>query len=108
MAQSSCDILSLHMIGELSAEEKNTQKQPGPLVGEHFLSSPWYTDIIFVLQHLQAPQGMDRTRAIFLKKKASSVFVLEGKLYWKEPGGVLLNYVDEKEEKMLIEEFHAG
>lgn len=55
MAQSSCDILSLHMIGELSAKEKNPQKQPGPPVGEAFLSSPWYTDITFVLQHLQGP-----------------------------------------------------
>ena len=52
MDQSNCDALSLHMIIELLIEEKNPQGQLGPLVGEHFLSSPWYTDIIFVLQHL--------------------------------------------------------
>ena len=50
---------------------------------------------------------MDRTRARFLKQKASRFCVLEGKLYWKEPGGVLLNCVDEQEEKRLIEEFHT-
>ena len=52
MTQSNYDALSLHMIVELSAEEQNPQGQPGPPVGEHFLSSPWYIDIIFVLQHL--------------------------------------------------------
>ena len=61
-----------------------------------------------MLQHLQAPQGMDRTRARFLKNKTSRFCILNGKLYWKEPGGVLLNYVNEQEEKKLIEEFHAG
>ena len=50
---------------------------------------------------------MDRTRARFLKQKASRFCILEGKLYWKEPGGVLLNCVDEQEEKRLIEEFHT-
>ena len=28
-------------------------------------------------------------------------------MYWKELGGVLLNCVDEQEEKRLIEEFHT-
>ena len=65
------------------------------------------TDIIFVLQHFQSPQGTDKERARFLKQKASRFCILEGKLYWKEPEGMLLNCVDEQEEKRLIEEFHA-
>ena len=85
MAQYNCDSLNLHMIVELSAEEKNPHGQLGPPIADHFLSSPWYTNIIFVLQHLQAPQGMENTRSIFLKKKASRFCILEGKLYWKEP-----------------------
>ena len=69
MAQSNCDALILHMIVELSAEEQNPQGKPGSPLGEHFLSSSWYTDIIFVLQHLQEPLGMDKIRDIFLKQK---------------------------------------
>ena len=61
-----------------------------------------------MLQHLQAPQGMDKTMAKFLKQKATMFCILNGKLYWKEPRGVLLNYVNEQEENKLIEEFHAG
>ena len=96
------------MIVDLSTEEKNPQGQPSPPVGEHFLSSLWYTDAIFMLQHLYAPRGMDRTREKFLKKKESRFCILDGKLYWKELGGVLMNCVEEKEEKRLIKEFHVG
>ena len=52
MAQSNYDALILHMIIELSAEEQNPQNKPGPPVGDHFLSSPWYIDVIFIPQHL--------------------------------------------------------
>ena len=67
MAQSNYDTLILHIIVELTTKEKNPKEQPYPQVNKHFLSSPWYKDIIFVLQHLQALHGMDRTRARFLK-----------------------------------------
>ena len=40
--QSNGDALSLHMIVELSAEDKNPQGQPSPPIDENFLSSPWY------------------------------------------------------------------
>ena len=76
-------------------------------MAEHFLSSPWYFDIIFVLQHLQAPQGMDRKRARFLKKE-TRFYILNEKLYWKEPGGVLPNSVDEQEAKKLVNNFMQG
>ena len=51
---------------------------------------------------------MDKTRERFLKQKATRFFILNEKLYWKEPRGVLLNCVDEQEAKKLIEEFHSG
>ena len=95
MAQSKWDALILHMIAELLAEDKNPQGQPGPPVGDHSLSSQWYTDIIFVLQHLQGPQSMDKTRAKFLKQTEMRFCILNEKLYWKEPRWFLLNYVDE-------------
>ena len=47
-------------------------------------------------------------RDIFLKQKASRICILEGILYWNKKGGVLLNCVDKKEAKILIEKFHAG
>ena len=45
---------------------------------------------------------MDKTRARFLKQKATRFFILNEKLYWEEAGGVLLNCVDEHEAKKFI------
>jgi len=36
------------MVAELSAEEKNPEEQPNLQVIDYFISSPWYTDIIYV------------------------------------------------------------
>ena len=49
---------------------------------------------------------MDKTRSRFLKKKATRFCILNKKLYWKETVGILLNCMDEHEDKKLIEEFH--
>ena len=95
MAQCNYDALILHIIVELAVEEKNPKVQPDLQVAKHFLSLSWYNDIIFVLKHLKAPQGLDRTMTIFLKQKASRFCILEGKLYWKELGRLLLNCVYE-------------
>ena len=51
---------------------------------------------------------MDITRGGFIKQKATRFCILKGKLYWKELRGMLLNCVNEPEEKNLIEEFHVG
>ena len=70
MAQYNRDCLSLHMIVELSTEDQNPKGHLQPPVDEHFLPSPWYYDILFMLPNLQAPQHMDKMRSIFLKKKS--------------------------------------
>jgi hypothetical protein len=52
-----------------------------PSVREVFLNYPWYADLIFVLQNLQAPPGLTKTKARFLKLKALKFCILEGNLY---------------------------
>ena len=96
------------MIAHLTNEEQNAGGQLIPQVAEHFLSSPWYRDIIYVLENLQAPQGIERTKARFLKQKAAKFYILNGNLYWKEPGGILLSCIIEEEAKRLMKEFHTG
>jgi len=66
---------------------------------EMFVFSPWYSDIIYVLQNLSAPPGMARNKAITLKLKAAKFCILNSALYWKDPGGVLLNCLAEEEAK---------
>jgi hypothetical protein len=54
-----------------------------PSVGEVFLNSPWYADLIFVLQNLEAPPGLTKTKARFFEVESLEIlysrrqFVLE-------------------------------
>jgi hypothetical protein len=73
-----------------------------PSVKEVFLNSPWYAELIFFLHNLQAPPGLTKTKARFLKLKALKFFILEGNLYWKDPGGILLNYFLKDEDDTSI------
>jgi hypothetical protein len=79
-----------------------------PNVKEVFLKSPWYTYLIFVLHNLQAPPGLTKNKARFLKMKELKFCILEGNLYWKDPGGILLNCLLKDEFDKVLQEFHAG
>ena len=67
MAQLNSDTHIISMIAHLTNEEQNAGERLIAQVAEHFLSSPWYCDITYVLKNLQAPQGIERTKARFLK-----------------------------------------
>ena len=73
-----------------------------------FVASPWYSDIVYVLQHLQAPEGLSKSRARSIKLKAAKFCILNQYLYWKDPGGVLLNCLSENEAQHTVKEFHNG
>ena len=73
-----------------------------------FALSPWYSDIIFVLKNLSPPPGMTRNKARTLKLKATKFCILNSALYWKDPGGILLNCLVEKEAKKVMEDCHQG
>jgi hypothetical protein len=79
-----------------------------PNVKEVFLNSLWYANLIFVLHNLQAPPSLTKTKAIFLKLKALKFCILDGNLYWKDPGGILLNFFLKDEVDKLLKDFHAG
>jgi hypothetical protein len=105
MAQSNCDVLGINFIADLST---NSEEETVPQVSQKFLDSPWYADIIYVLRNLQAPPELRKTKAIFLKLKATKFCILDHSLYWKDPGGILLNCLLEEEVKKYIKEFHKG
>ena len=55
-----------------------------------FTTSPWYSDIVHVLQNLQALAGLNKTRVRSVKLKAAKFYILNQYLYWKDPGGCYL------------------
>ena len=87
MAESNFNALDINFIAQIDDQEEMAT----PLINEAFLDSPWYSDIIFVLTNLQAPPGLTRTKARFIKMKAMRYCILDNMLYWKEQSGILLH-----------------
>eukprot|EP00253_Pinus_taeda_P020827 PITA_20827 len=77
-------------------------------VSEMFSLSPWYSDIIYVLKNLSPLPDMTRNKVRTLKLKAAKFCILNTALYWKDPGGVLLNCLVEREAKKVMEDCHQG
>ena len=98
MDESNCNALDINFIAQIDDQEEMVT----PMISEAFLDSPWYSDIIFVLTNLQAPPGLSRTKARFLKIKAMRFCLLDNVLFWKEHSGILLNcLLKAKSDKIL-------
>jgi hypothetical protein len=105
MVQSNFDVLGFNFIVDLL---ENPQEETVLQVSQKFIDSPWSIDIIYVLRNLQAPPGLRKTKSIFLKLKVAKFFIMYNYLYWKDPGGILLNCLLEEDTKRAIKEFHKG
>lgn len=105
MTQYSYDALEINMM-EIDSTSVIVSNQLE--VCPDFLASIWYKDIIYVLQNLQAPEGLSKTQARSLKLKPAKFCIIDRYLYWKDLGGVLLNCSLEDEAKEKIDEFHKG
>ena len=71
-----------------------------------FTTSPWCSNIIHVLQNLQSLAGLSKIRERSVQLKAAKFCILNHYLYWKDPGGVLLNFLLENEAQHIVKEFH--
>ena len=60
------------------------------------------------MQNLQFPPDMERSQYRSLKLKSLKYCILQSKLYWKDPGGILLNCINEQQMPEIIDEFHRG
>lgn len=78
-----------------------------PQISEPFTDSPWYVDITFVLLNLQAPPGLTRTKARFLKMKSLKYCIIDNALFWKDNGDIILNGLMKYEADKITHEFHA-
>ena len=103
MAQLNYEALGTNFFGEFSGVFSQ-----GEMIEVHpyFLASSWYKDLIYVLQKLQDLPGLSKTKAIFIKLKDEKNCIINEYLYWKDPRGVLLNCLLEKEAKKKIQDFH--
>lgn len=105
MAESNLHALDINLITAMSEDEDDDSLIQ---VSEMFLQAPWYSDIVYVLQHLSPPLGMSRSKGISLKLKSAKFCILNNAFYWKDPGGVLLNCLVEDEAQQVMRDFHKG
>lgn len=105
MDETNLQILDINLIAAMFDED---EENPSIKVSEMFLSSPWYADILYVLQHLSSPPGMPRNISRTLKFKATKFCILDSALFWKDPGGMLLNCLVEDEAQRVVQDFHRG
>ena len=103
MIDSNCESLQLNFLSNHS-----NQLDIGVRVLPEFAMSPWYYDIVYVLQNLQAPIGLSKTRVRTVKLKDAKYCIMNQYLHWKDPGGVFLNFLMENEAKQTVNEFHKG
>jgi len=105
MAETNLHVLDINLMAAMSDEdEENSAQQASDI----FISSLWYSDIVYVLQNFSSPPGMPRNKNRTLKLKAAKFCILKSALYWKDPGGILLNCLVEEEAKKVVEDFHRG
>eukprot|EP00253_Pinus_taeda_P018507 PITA_18507 len=100
MAELNLHALDINLIAAMSDDEDG-----GTLIQvlEMFLNSLWYSDIVYVLQHLSPPLGMSRSKGRSLKLKSAKFYILDSSLYWKDLGGVLFNCLVEDEAPQFLE-----
>jgi hypothetical protein len=77
----------------------------GPQVISTFEDCSWYKDIIFFLQNLHPPSGMERNKVRSLKLKSIKYFFVDQILYWKDPLGVFLRCLDPQEAEKIMSNF---
>lgn len=70
--------------------------------------SSWYKVIVYFLQNLQCPPELDKSKSRDLKLKAIKYCIINQFIFWKDPAGILLNYVNEDEAKRIMTEMHKG
>ena len=97
LTYSNCESLQLNFV-----PSQFHQLDTGAEVMIDFTTSPWYSDIVHVLQNLQAPAGLSKTRERSVKLKAAKFCIINQYLYWKDPGGVLLNFLLENEAQHTV------
>ena len=93
---------------EKAAEESEGKQDIGMKIRYKFLCSEWYKHIIHYLCFLSSPHSLDRTKYRALKIKAQPYVIVEGRLYWKDPAGILLLCLTEEKFTETIKDYHEG
>jgi hypothetical protein len=108
LAEANCQALRISFINEFSGIPQSWLSEMDPRREPPLARSPWYKDVIYFLQELRPPDGLQRNKARAMKLKAVRYCLIDQVLYWKDPLGVLLKCMSPQEAEMIMAEFHSG
>jgi len=110
LTEQNCEAMGVSLEASISDQPAEEVIPNGDILDplSELSESDWYRDILHYLQHLQFPDRMDRSQARSLRLKAMEYYILDGRLYWKDPGGILLTCITEEKTGEIIDEFHRG
>jgi hypothetical protein len=92
LVESNCKALGINFVNE-QAKSSNESSQGASSLA----ACPWYKDILYFLQELRPPDGMERSKARDLNLRAVRYCLIDQNLYWKDSLGVFLRCLDPQE-----------
>jgi hypothetical protein len=106
LAKENCQDLGVSFINECLGIKQDRLSEIDPQREPPLDRCPWYKDVIYFLQELRPPDGLQRNKAKALNLKSVRYCLIDQFLYWKDPLGFLLKCVDPQEADRIMVEFH--
>jgi hypothetical protein len=106
LAEENCKSLGVSFINECSENQHHQLSNADPQAEPPLARCLWYKDVIYFLQELWPPDGLQRNKARALNLKAVKYYLVDRFLYWKDPLGVILKCMNPQEAQRIIVEFH--
>jgi hypothetical protein len=103
LVESNCRALGINFINEQDGSSNRSSQNVLPLA-----ACAWYKDILYFLQELRPPDGMEKSKARDLKLKVVRYCLIDQALYLKDPLGVLLRFLNPQQAQKVMFDFHSG
>ena len=99
MVETNCKALGVNFINAFSENQQGELSDMSSQAYPSLVECAWYRDIIFFLQKLQPPDGVEKSKIRALKLRSIKYCLIDQVLYWKEPLGVFLRCLDPQKPK---------
>jgi len=106
LVESNCKSLGVNFMNINSENQQVEIDDKDSHVSLNLTECIWYKDIIYFLQKLRPPDGLEKNKVRDLKLKAIKYCLIDQVLYWKDPLGVILRCLDPQEAQRAITNFH--
>jgi hypothetical protein len=94
LIESNCKALGVNFMNLNSENQQIDNSVIISHISPNIAECTWYKDIIYFLQKLQLPDGLEKNKMRDLKLKEIKYCLIDHILYWKDSLGVLLRCLD--------------